>query len=157
MVDQARKIELLKIIAKKFNEANVTWALGASMMLYFKKITQEFHDIDLMITNESVESAREILSKMGTLQPPNLNPQYKTKTFMEFVINSVDVDVMAGFSILRDGKLYDCSLKEEQIVEWMTLDDTKIPLQSPLLWSRYYDLMGRKGKSDQIRRALSRN
>ena len=43
-----KKIELLKKIALRFNDANITWALGASMLLYFKKITIEFHDIDLM-------------------------------------------------------------------------------------------------------------
>ena len=110
-----------------------------------------------MISNENVETVREILSEMGELQPPNPNPKYKTKTFMEFVIKSIDVDVMAGFSILNDGKTYDCSLDKEQIVEWLTLGDTKIPLQSPLLWCEYYRLMGRKEKVDMIERALLNN
>ena len=76
---------------------------------------------------------------------------------MEFVINSVDVDVMAGFSILNDGKIYDCSLDKDQIVEWFTLGNTKIPLQSPLLWCEYYKLMGRKEKVDMIERVLSKS
>ena len=77
MSNERKKIELLKKIAGKFNEANVTWALGASMLLYFKGITSEFHDIDLMITTESVESVRKILSEMGELQPPipNIEPR----------------------------------------------------------------------------------
>ena len=79
------------------------------------------------------------------------------KRFMEFVINSVDVDVMAGFSILNDGKIYDCSLDKDQIVEWFTLGNTKIPLQSPLLWCEYYKLMGRKEKVDMIERVLSKS
>ena len=155
MDESNKKIELLKEIAQKFNESNITWALGASMLLYFKKITSTFHDIDLMITNEDVESVREILSQMGELQPPNPNSKYQTKTFMEFIINSIDVDVMAGFSILNDGKVYDCSLDKGQIVEWLTLGDTKIPLQSPSLWCEYYRLMGRKEKVDMIERALA--
>ena len=155
MSEQNKKIELLKEIAHRFNDADITWALGASMLLYFKGITSTFHDIDLMIANENVESVREILSEMGELQPPNTNPQYKTKTFMEFIINSIDVDVMAGFSILNDGKIYDCSLEKEQIVEWLTLGNAKIPLQSPLLWCEYYKLMGRKEKVDMMERALS--
>lgn len=100
------------------------------MLLYFKKITIEFHDIDLMIANEDVESVQKILSEMGEIQPPNPNSKYKTKSFMEFIIDSIDVDVMAGFSIVSDGKVHDCSLHKEQIVEWMTLENTKIPLQS---------------------------
>ena len=151
------KIKLLKEIAQRFNTAYITWALGASMLLYFKGITSMFNDIDLMISNDDAESVRKILSEMGELQPPNPNPKYKTKVFMEFVINSVDVDVMAGFSILNDGKIYDCSLDKDQIVEWFTLGNTKIPLQSPLLWCEYYKLMGRKEKVDMIERVLSKS
>lgn len=150
MNETNRKIELLKKIAQRFNDANITWALGASMLLYFKGIAPEFHDIDLMISNEDVESVREILSQMGVLCPSNPNPKYQTKTFMEFTINSVDVDVMAGFSILKDGKVYDCSLDKNQIAEWLTLEKVQIPLQSPLLWRKYYALMGRNEKVSMI-------
>lgn len=152
-----KKIKLLKEIAQRFNTAYITWALGASMLLYFKGITSTFNDIDLMISNDDAESVQKILSEMGELQPPNPNPKYKTKVFMEFVINSVDVDVMAGFSILNDGKIYDCSLDKDQIVEWFTFGNTKIPLQSPLLWCEYYKLMGRKEKVDMIERVLSKS
>ena len=155
MTETDQKIELLKEIARRFHAAGITWALGASMLLYFKGIASEFHDIDLMISDEDVDSARRILSEMGELQPPNPNPKYKTKAFMEFVINFVDVDVMAGFSIQHDGKLYDCSLNNDQIVEWLTLEDVRIPLQSPMLWCSYYELMGRKEKVAMIKSALS--
>ena len=42
------KIQLLLRIVHRLNEAGVEWALGASMLLYFKGITSDFHDIDLM-------------------------------------------------------------------------------------------------------------
>lgn len=155
MAETTEKIKVLKEIAHRFNEAHVMWSLGASMLLYFKGITTEFHDIDLMIANEDVECVYGILSEMGKIQPPNPNPKYQTKTFMEFIINSIDVDVMAGFSIISDGKLFDCSLQEEQIVEMMPLGTEIIPLQSPLLWRKYYQLMGRNEKVKMIERALS--
>ena len=82
MKDLDENIDLQKEIAHRFNNSDITWALGASMLLYFKGITSTFHDIDLMISNENVETVREILSEMGELQPPNPNPKYKTKTFM---------------------------------------------------------------------------
>ena len=46
MPEIQKKIELLQKIAHRFNEANIEWALGASMLLYFKGILSEFHDID---------------------------------------------------------------------------------------------------------------
>lgn len=155
VAEEQEKIELLKEIAHRFNAANITWALGGSMLLYFKGITTGFHDIDLMIANADVECVRKILSEMGKMQPPNPDSKYQTKTFMEFTINSIDVDVMAGFSIISDGKLFDCSLKEEQIVEKVSLGTESVPLQSILLWHEYYQLMGRTEKVKMIEHALS--
>ena len=74
MAETEEKIKLLKRIAHQFNKFNVTWALGASMMLYLKGIAREFHDIDLMISNDDVEIVRIILSDMGEIKPPNQNP-----------------------------------------------------------------------------------
>ena len=155
MAKAEQKIELLKDIAHRFNEAHIMWALGASMLLYFKGMTSEFHDIDLMISTADVQRVRTILSKMGEIQPPNPDPKYQTKAFMEFVIDNIDVDVMAGFSILSNGELFDCSLQESQIVENILLETELIPLQSPLLWCKYYRLMGRTEKVKMIEQALA--
>ena len=61
MCEIQKKIELLQKIAHRFNEANIEWALGASMLLYFKGIISEFHD---------AEQVRTILSEMGELHAP---------------------------------------------------------------------------------------
>ena len=45
-----KKLSLLKRIAEKFNEAKLTWALGASMMLFFNQLISDFHDIDIMLS-----------------------------------------------------------------------------------------------------------
>ena len=154
-MDTETKIVVLKRIAHRFNEAGLVWALGASMLLYFKHITPEFHDIDLMVADDDADRARQILCEMGTLQPPNPSGRYKTKCFMEFVIDSVDVDMMAGFAIVSSGQTHDCSLQKEQIVETLTLDGEAIPLQSAALWREYYALMGRTAKVDIIDRYLA--
>lgn len=154
-MESETKIAVLKRIARRFNEAGLVWALGASMLLYFKHITPEFHDIDLMVAGADADRARQLLCEMGTLQPPSPNSRYKTKCFMEFVIDGVDVDVMAGFAIVSGGQTHDCSLQKEQIVETLTLDGEIIPLQSVELWRGYYALMGRTAKVDMIDRYLA--
>ena len=157
MKEEQKKIELLQKIAHCLNEAHVQWALGASMLLYFKSITSEFHDIDLMVADHDAECVRTILSEMGELCPPDPmpNPMYRTKAFMEFLIDSIEVDVMAGFAIVHEGTVYDCSLRGDQIVEKMLLGTEVIPLQSPRLWCKYYRLMGRPQKAEMIEKALS--
>lgn len=122
------------------------------MLLYFKSITSEFHDIDLMVADHDAECVRTILSEMGKLCPPDPmpNPMYRTKAFMEFLIDSIEVDVMAGFAIVHEGTVYDCSLREDQIVEKMLLGTEVIPLQSPRLWCKYYPSKGRHDRESIV-------
>ena len=150
-----QKIELLKKIALQFEKAHITWALGGSMMLYFKGIVPVFQDIDLMVADADAQTAHSILCSMGQMQPQNPNPKFRSKAFMEFVIDSVDVDAIAGFAIVSGDGVVDCSLQKEQIVERMPLGEVCIPLQSPALWCRYYRLMDRTEKAQMIEQALS--
>ena len=158
MPETQEKLELLRRIAHRFNEAQIEWAFGASLMLFLKGIVSEFHDIDLMVSVQDAERAKAILSEMGELCPPNPkpNPMYQTKTFLEFRIDSIEVDVMAGFAVVNEGRVFDCSLRENQITEQVLLGTEVIPLQSPLLWCKYYRLMGRAEKADMIEKALAK-
>ena len=91
---------------------------------------------------------------MGVLAPPKPDHQYKTRHFLEFVIQGVDVDVIAGFVIVKDGRDYDCPFGPEQIEEYLQLNGETIPLQSLRDWRRYYELMGRTSKVEIIDRSI---
>lgn len=145
-----KKLEVLKRIASALNKENVTWAVGASMLLYFKGIVSEFHDIDLMVTLEDVEKVKAILGELGEKQKQEPNSQYKTKCFLEYVIDEVDVDVMAGFVIVNNGQDYPISFDKDSILETIQLGEVSIPLQSVESWKSYYALMNRQSKVELI-------
>ena len=44
-------------IASKLNAAGIVWDVGASLLLYLHGITDEFHDIDLMVRQEDADDA----------------------------------------------------------------------------------------------------
>ena len=69
MCEIQKKIELLQKIAHRFNEANIEWALGASMLLYFKGIISEFHDIDLMVSVHDAEQVQDYFIRNGRTSP----------------------------------------------------------------------------------------
>ena len=150
------KLSVLKKIAYLFNEASITYAVGASCLLYFKGITNHFNDLDIVVLEEDIFKAKEILVTLGTLNPPKSNEGYKTRHFLEFVVEEVDVDIMAGFVIVNRGKDYDCSLKKEQIKEYSYIDEVCIPLHDVKLWREYYNLMGRENKVAIIDNHLSK-
>ena len=150
MDDKEKKLSVLWNIAKVLNSNNIIWAVGGSMLLYFKDRTDVFNDIDIMVQEKDVERLKKLLLGMGDLTPQNPNKQYKTRHFLEFSINGVDIDVIAGFVIVCNGKDYDCSLEAQQIAEYTSINGEKIPLQSLDNWRRYYELMGRTDKVEMI-------
>ena len=142
----SNKLELLKKIAGRFNAEGITWALGASMLLYFKGMVSEFNDIDLMVMTEDIDKARKILDSLGRQLPEKDNTGFATRYFLEYDIEGVGVDLMAGFAVVAGGEVHDCALTPDQIVEYADLFGERIPLQSVELWRRYYNLMGRESK-----------
>ncbi|MDO4375172.1 MAG: hypothetical protein Q4D09_07570 [Clostridia bacterium] len=154
MISTDDKLRVLGRIAALLNGDGITWAVGASAMLYFNGIVQDFHDIDIMVATEDAPRAKELLMTIGTLEPPNLLAKYATKHFYEFIIDGVDVDVMGGFAIIQNGQTIDCSLTAGQIASAVSVAGENVPLQSPALWRGYYALMGREQKVKLIDDAL---
>lgn len=120
------------------------------MLLYFKRITSDFHDIDIMVSEEEFEIVKEILLSFGKMQPPNPNNKYLTRYFGEFIVDGVDIDVMAGFIIVDNDKEHYFPLKRENIKDFTEVNGIRIPLQAIEEWHTYYKLMGRAEKVNMI-------
>lgn len=144
------KLDILSMVAQQLNEAHITWAVGASLLLFLHGKTDSFHDIDLMVTTEDAAKTRVILSALGTVRPPRPNTGYRTKVFEEYVIDGVELDLMAGMVIVLDGVGHDCSLDPKDITGYTKIRGQDIPLHSLSCWKRYYALMGRPEKADMI-------
>ena len=149
-METERKLDVLADIARALNQSGVTWAVGGSLLLYFKGKTGVFRDIDLMVCETDVEKLKQAMLPLGAPAPSNPNAQYRTRCFLEFTIRGVDVDVMAGFVILENGREHDCALKPEQVAEHILVRGEDIPLQSLEDWRRYYAWMGRTSKVAMI-------
>ena len=62
--DLQKKMNVLQKIAAEFNKDNLLWAIGASLLLYFKGVAEVFHDIDIMVDEKDVERCKNILLNM---------------------------------------------------------------------------------------------
>ena len=123
MVNQEKKLEVLVKIAHLFKEHDITWAVGASLLLYFKGIVDDFHDLDLLIHMKDAFKAKELLSSLGEIEIPENNPMFTTKHFYKFKVEDVDIDMMAGFGVIYEGQEYDLALHEDQIEEYKEIDN----------------------------------
>lgn len=147
--------ELLKEISRKFDSFNVRWAIGGSLLLYFYNIVEEFHDIDIVVDIEDAIKAKEILSELGVFQEQKCKLNYLTTHFYEFNINGIDIDLIGGFAIKKEDKIYDCSFNSEIVDSYVKIDDKFIPLDSLKKWAKYYALMDRETKVNLIETYLS--
>ena len=156
MTDTEHKLKVLADIARELNKEKITWAIGASLMLYLRGIVTEFHDIDIMVAEEDAERAEQTICRIGEELPRRGTAQYKTRWFIEFMVGGVDVDLMAGFVIVKDGTDHECPLLPEDITETRTVNGESIPLHSAVRWAEYYRLMGREAKADMVKEWINR-
>ena len=151
------KIATFLKVAKILNENNITWAVGASLLLYFKGITNKFNDIDLMVAEKDIEKTKTIFLSLGKEYPKNPNLQYKSKCFLEFNVDGIDFDIISGFVIVNNNCDHYFPLEKNSIAEYFCLENTSIPLQSVNDWLTYYTLMNRKEKGEMIKNYLNKN
>jgi hypothetical protein len=149
-METENKLMVLSQIAKELNQQQITWAIGASLLLYLKGIVQDFHDIDIMVAEADVEKAKNILASLGRQLPANPKELYKTKYFLEFNVDGVEIDIIAGFIIVHEDMDFYFPLEKDRISEYAEINGVKIPLQSIKEWRVYYKLMGRTDKVEII-------
>ena len=56
----AEKLRIFCRVAALLNQANITWAVGASLLLSFKGVVGYHHDVDLVIDDDDVPAAKKL-------------------------------------------------------------------------------------------------
>ena len=149
-MDMDEKLRVLAHIAETLNRERITYAVGASAMLYLRGVAESFHDIDLTVAEADAPRAIAALRTLGTMAPPEQSPGYLTRCFRTFEIDGVEVDLIAGMVIVSDGIAHDCPLRPEEIDETADVCGVAVPLHALACWRRFYALMGRKAKAKRI-------
>ena len=151
-----QKLRVLARIAEKLNSEQVTYAVGASAMLYLRGILDSFHDIDLSVAEADAPRAIAALQTLGTMAPPDRNSGYLTRCFRTFAVEGVEVDLIAGMVIVsEDGEAHECPLLPGDIDAEADVCGIPVPLHSLACWRRYYSWMGRQAKAELVEKAMN--
>lgn len=149
------KLHILKKIVKVFNNNNITYSLGASSMLYLRGIVMSFNDLDFRVKSEDVPKIVSLFSNYPKeIRKPN--EKYKTKVFLEYIIDGVEVDIMSDFIIQNNNKDYHFPLNNTDDFDIIKLDDVTIVLDSVLDWYTFYSLMNRTDKINILKSYLEK-
>ena len=100
---------------------------------------------------ECSQVAKEILLRHGTLLPTKADSQYDSRHFLEFEVDGVEIDLIAGFVInSADGKQHVCPLQVEEVDACVDVADVAVSLHALSVWYQYYTWMGRKDRIKNI-------
>lgn len=151
------RLATLARAARALNAARVSWAVGASALLYLRGVTDTFHDFDLQLAQGEAQAADESLLSLGAQAAPPLppSPAYATQHFAEYQLDGVDFDLLCGFAVRRGGMVYPCPFDSSGVAGTLSVLGTRVPLAALEDWFVIYLLMpGRAAKADLIARHL---
>lgn len=141
-----QKFSALQKIAREFNAEDITWAIGGSLLLYIRGLSDQFEDIDLIILERDALLSQRLLIKHGPMQPINPDEKYRTRGFFEFIIDEVDIDLMCVLSIMSDGIETLFPFDESYIERFEPFGVEQLPLMYLEDWYLIYLIIGREPK-----------
>lgn len=137
--------EVLKKLSQRFNEGKVKWAIGCSMNLFLRGIVDEFHDLDVIVDNDSIPEIKKIMEELGAeLKGTGGNGFCESDMYLHYQFGRVDVDIISGFRVMTFGTSYYYPFNESEVdVLQMDLVDMEIPLISlEAMYILYYMMEG---------------
>ena len=154
-VEYASRKDVFFLIEKSFRENNVKWAVGCSMDLFLRGLTDEFHDMDLIVDKESLPAIKEIMEKLGAeLTATGGNGYCESDVYLHYHIGRVDIDIISGFRVMTFNTQYYYSYNEDE-VDWMDVEGIQVPLISlEAMYILYYMMEGWQPKRRFKRRLI---
>ena len=131
----------LSYIAKNLNKENINWGVGASILLNQHGLIDKPNDIDIIVDLNDIEKADEILQRIGEKKAFDKTAVYSTEYFYEYIVNGIDVDVMAGLRINSDAGVFKYAFDKSSVVETREINGETIPLTSLEDWYVIYQLI----------------
>lgn len=148
----------LSYIGEKLNKSNIVWAVGASILLNQFGLIEKPNDIDIFVDINNIERADQILKNIGEKKKWEKTITYSTKYFYEYIIDGIDVDVMAGFAVNHNSGVFEYIFDHNSISEFKVINGVDIPFTSLEDWYVIYQLIpNRQPKVEMIEKYLLLN
>lgn len=143
------KIEVLKYIATELNAHNFSWALGGSAMLYLRRITSQFNDLDFLIDENVSLRVDHLIKALGREIETIPNPSFQSRFFKRYEIFGVRVDLIAGFQVNHQGVTHHFPLDAKRSDE-IKIDGVSIYLSPLKMWWNYYHILSNHQRLREI-------
>lgn len=149
---------VLTLIAEQLNREQICWALGGSLMLDYSGIENRANDIDILIKEDDIDHAVQILQSLGPGKRGGTSTPFCTKHFYQFKIQHIDIDIMAGLALNHQEGIYHVSFNRQSISGAILVRNEEIPLSALEDWYVIYQLIpGKIEKADRIESYFKRD
>lgn len=145
-----RMFNTLSYIGKKLNEVNIVWGVGASLLLNYYGLVDQPNDIDILVHTKDIEKVDALLQSIGQKKIRDRDTTYSTKYFYEYIVNGVDIDVMAGLTINHSEGSYEYVFDTLSVCEKYEVNHITIPLTTLEDWFVLYQLI--PNREEKVRR-----
>lgn len=149
-------INTLELFAKILNKNNITWGLGGSFLLYFHKITNIVHDIDIIIDKKDYEKLLRILEHFPYIYHES-DETYLTTHFFTVNINDIKIDLMIDFKVKSKDGIYSFPFNQSLTTSLTTENNVDIYLSSLEEWYNAYRAMNRQNKIQLLEEYYEKN
>lgn len=138
--------EVLLKVTKLFQENDICFGIGASMLLAKYKIVDSPNDIDIQVDLRDIEEADNLLLSLGSRDEILPDEIYKTKFFYQYVIDGIEIDLMAGLAVINNGNLYEFVFDKSNEIEYTNIDGVEVPYMTLNEWYEIYKKLPNKEK-----------
>ncbi len=148
--------EVIRKISKLFNDNNIVWALGGSLVLKHYGLTTIANDIDILVSKESLRDAVRCMDLIGKGVRIPKDDFYKTNVLYRYLVDEVEVDIICGFKVLRE-ELFVYDFDKHNIATIDSSPEGDVHYSSLEEWLLLYDVLGRDSKVELIKTYLEKN
>ncbi len=141
-----KKIDRLIDVCSRLQEQRISFAWGASVLLYFSSLVTSFGDLDLFVNDQDMPKVLHALRDLGPLDESKKKEPYRTRSFYTLNAEGVSIDVMGGFAVCQGEQIAEVYISADAIEREYLWGDVLIPLMYLEDWLVFYRLMGRLDK-----------
>lgn len=142
--------ESLSSIAEKFNESEIIWAVGGSLLLNYYGLVNDPKNIDILVDIKDVKIADSILKSIGKKRASEKKNEYSTLYYYEYVINGDSVHLMAGITINHKEGSFKYVFNNSSITKQNKIDGQVIPMTSLEDWFVLYNVAPMESKKVKL-------
>ena len=143
--------KIIELLAKEFNKRNLTWAIGGSFLLKRYGINIDFDELDIMVSEDSVEEINKVMNEIALKLEVVNNENYQTDYYSCYQMENHTINIICNLKCDFE-ESFTYSFDKEDINSIEISNNEKIYFSHLLDWYVIYQEINSKETMNLIER-----